>query len=102
MQGVYAVGNFQPSEDCSRSRQPAPILREPPLSSLPNVSQSAIGNSHQGKAVPATLNYRLRHPDTSISNIVSRKNVLNNCFWSERLSGSAQSQQVWSSVWKYW
>ncbi|KAL3987827.1 phosphatidylinositol-3,4,5-trisphosphate 3-phosphatase and dual-specificity protein phosphatase [Sarotherodon galilaeus] len=48
--GVYAVGNFQPSEDCSRSRQPAPILREPPLSSLPNVSQSAIGNSHQGKA----------------------------------------------------
>uniref|UniRef100_A0A3Q4HEG8 Phospholipid phosphatase-related protein type 3 n=1 Tax=Neolamprologus brichardi TaxID=32507 RepID=A0A3Q4HEG8_NEOBR len=61
--GVYAVGNFQPSEDCSRSRQPAPILREPPLSSLPNVSQSAIGNSHQGKAMPATLNYRLHHPD---------------------------------------
>uniref|UniRef100_A0A3Q4GYT8 Phospholipid phosphatase related 4a n=1 Tax=Neolamprologus brichardi TaxID=32507 RepID=A0A3Q4GYT8_NEOBR len=52
--GVYAVGNFQPSEDCSRSRQPAPILREPPLSSLPNVSQSAIGNSHQGKAMPQT------------------------------------------------
>ncbi|KAM7401384.1 hypothetical protein PAMA_005531 [Pampus argenteus] len=46
--GVYAVGNFQPSEDRSRSRPPPPTLREPPLSSLPNVSQSAINNSHQG------------------------------------------------------
>ncbi|XP_047445643.1 phospholipid phosphatase-related protein type 4 [Mugil cephalus] len=46
--GVYAVGNFQPSEDRSRSRPSIPILREPPLSSLPNVSQSAISNSHQG------------------------------------------------------
>nr|XP_020475242.1 phospholipid phosphatase-related protein type 4-like isoform X2 [Monopterus albus] len=46
--GVYAVGNFQPSEDRSRSRPPPPILREPPLSSLPNVSQTAISNSHQG------------------------------------------------------
>ncbi|XP_078029006.1 phospholipid phosphatase-related protein type 4-like isoform X1 [Epinephelus lanceolatus] len=46
--GVYAVGNFQPSEDRSRSRTPTPTLREPPLSSLPNVSQSAISNSHQG------------------------------------------------------
>ncbi|XP_070701607.1 phospholipid phosphatase-related protein type 4-like [Pempheris klunzingeri] len=46
--GVYAVGNFQPSEDRSRSRPPPPTLREPPLSSLPNVSQSAISNSHQG------------------------------------------------------
>uniref|UniRef100_A0A3B4XAF9 Phospholipid phosphatase-related protein type 3 n=1 Tax=Seriola lalandi dorsalis TaxID=1841481 RepID=A0A3B4XAF9_SERLL len=34
--GVYAVGNFQPSEDRSRSRPSPPILREPPLSSLPN------------------------------------------------------------------
>lgn len=49
MQGVYAVGNFQPSEDWSRSLPIPPILREPPLSSLPNVSQSAISNSHQGK-----------------------------------------------------
>uniref|UniRef100_A0A3B4ZQW6 Phospholipid phosphatase-related protein type 3 n=1 Tax=Stegastes partitus TaxID=144197 RepID=A0A3B4ZQW6_9TELE len=47
--GVYAVGNFQPSEDRSRSRPPPPILREPPLSSLPNVSQSAVSNSHPGK-----------------------------------------------------
>ncbi|XP_035526791.1 phospholipid phosphatase-related protein type 4-like [Morone saxatilis] len=47
-EGVYAVGNFQPSEDRSRSRPPAPTLREPPLSSLPNVSQSTISNSHQG------------------------------------------------------
>ncbi|XP_044074536.1 2-lysophosphatidate phosphatase PLPPR4-like isoform X2 [Siniperca chuatsi] len=46
--GVYAVGNFQPSEDRSRSRPPPPTLREPPLSSLPNVSQSAISNSQQG------------------------------------------------------
>ncbi|XP_033961079.1 phospholipid phosphatase-related protein type 4 [Pseudochaenichthys georgianus] len=46
--GVYAVGNFQPSEDRSRSRAPTPALREPPLSSLPNVSQSAHSNSHQG------------------------------------------------------
>ncbi|XP_042354277.1 2-lysophosphatidate phosphatase PLPPR4-like [Plectropomus leopardus] len=46
--GVYAVGNFQPSEDRSRSRAPTPILREPPLTSLPNVSQSALSNSHQG------------------------------------------------------
>ncbi|XP_059201377.1 phospholipid phosphatase-related protein type 4-like [Centropristis striata] len=46
--GVYAVGNFQPSEDRSRSRAPTPTLREPPLSSLPNVSQSTISNSHQG------------------------------------------------------
>ncbi|KAM9322082.1 phospholipid phosphatase-related protein type 4 [Pholidichthys leucotaenia] len=47
--GVYAVGNFQPSEDCSRIRPPPPpILREPPLSSLPNVSQSAMSNNHQG------------------------------------------------------
>ncbi|XP_074508443.1 phospholipid phosphatase-related protein type 4-like isoform X2 [Sebastes fasciatus] len=46
--GVYAVGNFQPSEDRSRSRASTPTLREPPLSSLPNVSQSAISNSHQG------------------------------------------------------
>uniref|UniRef100_A0A7N6C351 Phospholipid phosphatase-related protein type 3 n=1 Tax=Anabas testudineus TaxID=64144 RepID=A0A7N6C351_ANATE len=38
--GVYAVGNFQPSEDRSRSRPPPPILREPPLSSLPNVKPS--------------------------------------------------------------
>uniref|UniRef100_H3CCI4 Phospholipid phosphatase-related protein type 3 n=1 Tax=Tetraodon nigroviridis TaxID=99883 RepID=H3CCI4_TETNG len=46
--GVYAVGNFQPSEDRSRSRgRPLPLLlREPPLSSLPNVSQSALSNSH--------------------------------------------------------
>ncbi|KAM7378736.1 hypothetical protein PAMP_004339 [Pampus punctatissimus] len=51
--GVYAVGNFQPSEDRSRSRSPPPTLREPPLSSLPNVSQSAISNSHQGKAMAA-------------------------------------------------
>lgn len=49
MQGVYAVGNFQPSEDRSRSRPSPPTLREPPLSSLPNVSQSTISNSHQGK-----------------------------------------------------
>ncbi|XP_010796112.1 lipid phosphate phosphatase-related protein type 4-like, partial [Notothenia coriiceps] len=46
--GVYAVGNFQPSEDRSRSQAPTPTLREPPLSSLPNVSQSALSNSHQG------------------------------------------------------
>lgn len=46
--GVYAVGNFQPSEDRSRSQPPPPTLREPPLSSLPNVSQSAISNSHPG------------------------------------------------------
>ncbi|KAK2843987.1 hypothetical protein Q5P01_010646 [Channa striata] len=46
--GVYAVGNFQPSEDRSRSRPSPPILREPPLSSLPNVSQTAVSNSHQG------------------------------------------------------
>nr|XP_046265123.1 phospholipid phosphatase-related protein type 4-like [Scatophagus argus] len=46
--GVYAVGNFQPSEDRSRSRPSPPTLREPPLSSLPNVSQSTISNSHQG------------------------------------------------------
>ncbi|KAJ4936696.1 hypothetical protein JOQ06_001283, partial [Pogonophryne albipinna] len=46
--GVFAVGNFQPSEDRSRSRAPTPTLREPPLSSLPNVSQSAHSNSHQG------------------------------------------------------
>ncbi|XP_047188131.1 phospholipid phosphatase-related protein type 4-like isoform X2 [Scophthalmus maximus] len=46
--GVYAVGNFLPSEDRSRCRPPPPILREPPLSTLPNVSQTAISNSHQG------------------------------------------------------
>ncbi|XP_013887073.1 lipid phosphate phosphatase-related protein type 4 [Austrofundulus limnaeus] len=46
--GVYAVGNFQPSEDCCRSRPLPPILREPALSSLPNVSQSSFSNSHQG------------------------------------------------------
>ncbi|XP_056453560.1 phospholipid phosphatase-related protein type 4 [Gadus chalcogrammus] len=46
--GVYAVGNFQPSEDHSRTRPPPPLLREPPLSSLPNVSQSAASNTHQG------------------------------------------------------
>ncbi|XP_034039245.1 phospholipid phosphatase-related protein type 4-like [Thalassophryne amazonica] len=46
--GVYAVGNFQPSEDRSKTRSPPPILREPPLSSLSNVSQSTAGNSHQG------------------------------------------------------
>uniref|UniRef100_A0A3Q0QTL1 Phospholipid phosphatase related 4a n=1 Tax=Amphilophus citrinellus TaxID=61819 RepID=A0A3Q0QTL1_AMPCI len=56
--GVYAVGNFQPSEDCSRSRQPAPILREPPLSSLPNVSQSAISNSHQGPMLTRSASCR--------------------------------------------
>ncbi|CAJ1087358.1 phospholipid phosphatase-related protein type 4-like [Xyrichtys novacula] len=46
--GVYAVGNFQPSKDRSRRRPSPPSLREPPLSSLPNVSQSAITNSHPG------------------------------------------------------
>ncbi|KAM3838005.1 phospholipid phosphatase-related protein type 4-like, partial [Diretmus argenteus] len=46
--GAYAVGNFQPSEDQSRSRLPPPTLRQPPLSSLPNVSQSTASNSHQG------------------------------------------------------
>ncbi|AWP04714.1 putative lipid phosphate phosphatase-related protein type 4-like [Scophthalmus maximus] len=50
--GVYAVGNFLPSEDRSRCRPPPPILREPPLSTLPNVSQTAISNSHQGKTMP--------------------------------------------------
>ncbi|MEQ2293253.1 hypothetical protein AMECASPLE_031415 [Ameca splendens] len=48
MQGVYAVSNFKPSQDRSRSRLNPPILREPPLSSLPNVSQSTVSNSHQG------------------------------------------------------
>ncbi|KAM9789323.1 phospholipid phosphatase-related protein type 4-like [Neosynchiropus ocellatus] len=52
--GVYAVGNFQPSEDRSRCfPPPPPILREPPLSSLPNVSQSTISNSHQGHHILA-------------------------------------------------
>ncbi|XP_028327680.1 phospholipid phosphatase-related protein type 4-like isoform X2 [Gouania willdenowi] len=46
--GVYAVGNFQASEDHSQSRPPPPILKEPPLSSLPNISQSAVSNSHPG------------------------------------------------------
>ncbi|XP_024124726.1 phospholipid phosphatase-related protein type 4 isoform X2 [Oryzias melastigma] len=46
--GVYAVGNFQPSEDRSRSRLSPPVLREPPLSSLPNVSQATVSNSHPG------------------------------------------------------
>ncbi|XP_041660205.1 2-lysophosphatidate phosphatase PLPPR4-like [Cheilinus undulatus] len=46
--GVYAVGNFQPSKDRSRSRPAPPTLREPPLSSLANVSQSAMSNSHPG------------------------------------------------------
>ncbi|XP_016519763.1 phospholipid phosphatase-related protein type 4-like isoform X2 [Poecilia formosa] len=45
--GVYAVSNFKPSEDRSRSQLNPPILRERPLSSLPNVSQSATSNSHQ-------------------------------------------------------
>uniref|UniRef100_A0A8C5A7B5 Phosphatidic acid phosphatase type 2/haloperoxidase domain-containing protein n=1 Tax=Gadus morhua TaxID=8049 RepID=A0A8C5A7B5_GADMO len=49
--GVYAVGNFQPSEDHSRTRPPPPLLREPPLSSLPNVSQSAASNTHQGNSI---------------------------------------------------
>uniref|UniRef100_A0A8D3BCF3 Phosphatidic acid phosphatase type 2/haloperoxidase domain-containing protein n=1 Tax=Scophthalmus maximus TaxID=52904 RepID=A0A8D3BCF3_SCOMX len=53
--GVYAVGNFQPSEDRSRCRPPPPILREPPLSTLPNVSQTAISNSHQGKTMPGPI-----------------------------------------------
>ncbi|KAK7944376.1 hypothetical protein WMY93_000104 [Mugilogobius chulae] len=44
--GVYAVGNFQPSQDRTRIRPTLPTLREPPLSSLPNVSQSAMSNSH--------------------------------------------------------
>ncbi|KAM4552888.1 phospholipid phosphatase-related protein type 4-like [Odontesthes bonariensis] len=46
--GVYAVSNFQPSEDGSRTQPLPPTLREPPLSSLSNVSQSAVSNSHQG------------------------------------------------------
>ncbi|XP_035993722.1 phospholipid phosphatase-related protein type 4 [Fundulus heteroclitus] len=46
--GVNAVSNFKPSEDRSKSRLNVPILREPPLSSLPNVSQSAVSKSHQG------------------------------------------------------
>uniref|UniRef100_A0AAV2K7U4 Dolichyl-diphosphooligosaccharide--protein glycosyltransferase subunit STT3B n=1 Tax=Knipowitschia caucasica TaxID=637954 RepID=A0AAV2K7U4_KNICA len=45
--GVYAVGNFQPSQDGSRARASGPVLREPPLSSVPNLSQS-MSNSHQG------------------------------------------------------
>uniref|UniRef100_A0A665X4K8 Phospholipid phosphatase related 4a n=1 Tax=Echeneis naucrates TaxID=173247 RepID=A0A665X4K8_ECHNA len=56
--GVYAVGNFQPSEDQSRSRPPPPILREPPLSSLPNVSQAAVSNSHQGPILTRSASYR--------------------------------------------
>lgn len=46
--GVYAVGNFQPSQDRSRCRPSLPTLREPPLASLPNVSQVAMSNSHPG------------------------------------------------------
>ncbi|XP_062337963.1 phospholipid phosphatase-related protein type 4 isoform X2 [Osmerus eperlanus] len=38
--GLYAVGNFQASEDLSR-QQAAPPLQEPPISSLPNLSQTA-------------------------------------------------------------
>ncbi|XP_056149478.1 phospholipid phosphatase-related protein type 4 [Lampris incognitus] len=45
--GVYAVGNFQPSEDRSRRQPPLPTLREP-LPLLSNVSQSTAANSHQG------------------------------------------------------
>ncbi|XP_008333014.1 phospholipid phosphatase-related protein type 4 isoform X2 [Cynoglossus semilaevis] len=45
---IYAVGNFQPSEDRSRRKPSPPILREPPISSLPNISQTTMSNSHQG------------------------------------------------------
>ncbi|CAL8347030.1 unnamed protein product [Merluccius merluccius] len=57
--GVYAVGNFQPSEDHSRTCPPPPLLREPPLSSLPNVSQSAASNSHQEPILTRTSSHTL-------------------------------------------
>uniref|UniRef100_A0A8C3ACW7 Phosphatidic acid phosphatase type 2/haloperoxidase domain-containing protein n=1 Tax=Cyclopterus lumpus TaxID=8103 RepID=A0A8C3ACW7_CYCLU len=63
--GVYAVGNFHPSEDRSRCRAPTPTLREPPPSSLPNVSQSAISNSHQEHILTRSASYR----EPSLSNL---------------------------------
>uniref|UniRef100_A0A668AUL4 Phospholipid phosphatase related 4 n=1 Tax=Myripristis murdjan TaxID=586833 RepID=A0A668AUL4_9TELE len=63
--GVYAVGNFQPSQDRSRSRASPPTLREPPLSSLPNVSQSAASNSHQEPILTRSSSYR----EPSLSNL---------------------------------
>ncbi|XP_034558114.1 phospholipid phosphatase-related protein type 4-like [Notolabrus celidotus] len=45
--GVYAVGNFQPSKDRSRCRPSPPSMREHHYTTLPNVSQSAMTNSHQ-------------------------------------------------------
>uniref|UniRef100_A0A673B5G5 Phospholipid phosphatase related 4a n=1 Tax=Sphaeramia orbicularis TaxID=375764 RepID=A0A673B5G5_9TELE len=65
--GVYAVGNFQPSEDRSRTRPSLPTLREPPLSSLPNVSQSAVSNSHPGNTPILTRSSSYREP--SLSNL---------------------------------
>ncbi|TKS80401.1 Phospholipid phosphatase-related protein type 4 [Collichthys lucidus] len=63
--GVYAVGNFQPSEDRSRSQPSPPTLREPPLSSLPNISQSAISNNHQEPILTRSSSYR----EPSLSNL---------------------------------
>uniref|UniRef100_A0A3Q2D9R3 Phospholipid phosphatase-related protein type 3 n=1 Tax=Cyprinodon variegatus TaxID=28743 RepID=A0A3Q2D9R3_CYPVA len=63
--GVYAVSNFKPSEDRSRSRLNLLLLKEPQLTSLPNVSQSAVKNSHQVPILTRSSSYR----EPSMSNL---------------------------------
>uniref|UniRef100_H2LHV8 Phosphatidic acid phosphatase type 2/haloperoxidase domain-containing protein n=1 Tax=Oryzias latipes TaxID=8090 RepID=H2LHV8_ORYLA len=59
--GVYAVGNFQPSEDRSRSRLSPPILREPPLST----SSHILSHEQTGPILTRSSSYR----EPSLSNL---------------------------------
>ncbi|XP_071233616.1 phospholipid phosphatase-related protein type 4-like isoform X1 [Salvelinus alpinus] len=78
--GLYAVGNFQPSEDTSRQQPQPPPLREPPRSNtVPNVSQNAgrhlqlnsLNSMNSLNSVSAADGLTAAHPETILTRVPS-------------------------------
>ncbi|CAB1326006.1 unnamed protein product [Coregonus sp. 'balchen'] len=80
--GLYAVGNFQPSQDTSRQQPQLPPLREPPRSNtVPNVSQSAgrhlqpnsLNSMNSLNSVSTADSLTATHPATILTRVPSRR-----------------------------
>ncbi|CAB1317678.1 unnamed protein product [Coregonus sp. 'balchen'] len=78
--GLYAVGNFQPSEDTSRQQSQPPPLRVPPRSNtVPNVSQSAgrhlqpnsLNSMNSLNSVSTADGLTAAHPETILTRVPS-------------------------------
>uniref|UniRef100_A0A8C7LBZ5 Phospholipid phosphatase related 4 n=1 Tax=Oncorhynchus kisutch TaxID=8019 RepID=A0A8C7LBZ5_ONCKI len=78
--GLYAVGNFQPSEDTSRQQPQPPPLREPPRSNtVPNVSQNAgrhlqpnsLNSMNSLNSVSTADGLTAAHPETILTRVPS-------------------------------